>query len=245
MVKAMLAILLMNCINLAYSQENIVFNRLRKLTPNEIFVAEARRIENNERYYRFTINIKSETCIEKVLEFKNTEDIYMFQDKKRFLAYLDTTGWNKSSNDFILSDYGNDPLFYIDGREGTIEYVGSSFGGFFILEESMVLINRIPMSNSQITTDLYVYSILEKKILSTLDVNKYIRSKVQIDNRDHFYVSFIGYRDYTVPVNNGYIKIGLDHYGENGPKSFFAYLNVKDVYNLTIEDMQISVVSTN
>ena len=236
MVKVMMVVLLINCINLAYSQENIVFNRLRKLMPNEIFIAEERRIESDGIYYRFTINIKSETGIEKVLEFKNTEAIYMFQDKKRFLAYLDTRGWNKSSNDFILSDYGNDPLFYINGIEATIEYIGSSRGGFFVLEEPMVFIGRIPMKNNQITTDLYVCSILEKKVISTLDINKYIRSKVKIEGRDYFDVSFIGYRDYSVPVNNGYIKIGLDHYGEDGPKSFFAYLNVKNVYNLTIED---------
>jgi len=170
-------------------------------------------------------NIKNETHTEKALEFHDTISIYMFNDKKRFIAYLNISDWNNPR-----------PLYYIDGRNATIEYIGTSFGGHFILEESMVIIDRIPVSNVQVCSNLRVYSILEKKIISTLDANIFLRSKVKIESQDYFDISFVEYKDYRVPIYNGYIKIYFDHYGENGHKSFFAYLNINDIYNLKIEE---------
>lgn len=83
---------------------------------------------------------------------------------------------------------------------------------------------------------MFVYSIIEKKIISTLDVNSYVRSKVKIGGQDYFEFDPVGYRDSRVPVNNGYMEIYINHYGEDGRKSFYAYLNVKDVRNLKMED---------
>jgi len=209
-----------------YAQEHIVFNKLRKLQPNEVFIYEDQgHVETEKRsMYQFTVYIKNQTHIEKVMEFQDTISIYMFKDKKRFLAYLNIDDYNYPS-----------PLYYIDGENATIEYIGSSYGGHLILEEQMVFINRIPENNDQICPNLEVYSILEKKRLSTLDTNTFLRSNIEIDSDDGFYIGFVGYLDYSVPVYNGYIKIFFDHYGEDGPKSFFAYLNVKNVYNLKIE----------
>jgi len=211
----------LGCIN---AQENIVFNKLRKLKSNEIFIVEDRTYIETEKYYRFTINIKNGTRLEKVLEFRDTISIYMFNNKKRFIVYLNITDWNNPR-----------PLYYIDGENATIEYIGSSFGGYFILEEPMVFIDRIYFDD-QVCPNLNVHSILEKKIISTLDTNIFLRSKVKIESQDNFYINFIGYQDYSVPVYNGYIKIYFNHYNEDGPKSFYAYLNIKDIYNLKISE---------
>lgn len=218
-----------------YAQDNIVFNKLRKLLPHETFTVDERIIVENETCYRFKINIKTEIGVENVLVFKETNSVYMFQDGKRLLVYCDTTSWNKTTTTFISSGWG-DPLYYIDGNTGVIEYIGSSFGGFFILEEPMVFINRIPTTTNQVSTNLYVYGILEKRIISILDTTKYVQDKVKIEGQDYFDIGFVGGRNYSVPVHDGRIKIYFDHYGEDGPKSFFAYLNVMDINNLKIED---------
>jgi hypothetical protein len=227
--KILLLFLVVNSFGCIYAQENIVFNKLRKLQPNEIFIVEDRLDLENERYFRFTINILNETHTEKVLEFRDTISIYMFNDKKRFLAYLNIADWNNPR-----------PLYYIDGRNATIEYIGSSFGGHFIIEESMVFINIFYENNetwyNELSPNLYVYSILEKKIISTFDTNKFIQNKVNIEDQDNFDIEFVGYLDYRVPVCNGYIKIYFNHFGQNDSKSFFAYLYIKDVYNLKIEE---------
>jgi hypothetical protein len=233
-MKKLIFILLLN-FNCLYAQENIILHDFRKINSDEMFIyTTAENILKGERHFRLTVFIKKENKLEKYLEFIGAISLYMFQDNKRFIVYMDTTNWSQADKNEIDDNYG-DPLYYIDGDKGTIDYIGTTVGAFFILEEPLVYVSVF--YRNDVSNDIYVYDIIEKEVICYLETRTYIESRVIIDRNDFFYVGFVDIRDNKVTINNNYIRIKFEQ-GDmgGGKKSFFAYLNLSDLRNLKIEE---------
>jgi hypothetical protein len=221
-------LLLINSFFVYAQNENfIVYTDFEKLNEHEFFSSGERIINQDGENYRYIVEVESEGIIKKAFEFKNAYNLIMFDDKRRFLLYL-------NPNTYACD--GGSPLYYIDGNTGTIESLGLFTHGFFVVEDKMVIINRISKDrNYFLTEDLFVYSITDKKVISTYNVNEYLSAIVYREDRDYYLLGFPDYKEGRNIIRNGRIRVYFDHYGEDGPKSFYAYLNINDVYNIFME----------
>lgn len=226
MRKSILYLFLLNCGCLfPQCQDFIVYNNFSKLNQDEYFYSSERMIKEEGDNYRFIVYKNNTT--EKIFEFKNSYSLILFNDRKKFLLFLNPNTYT--------SDEGA-PLYFIDGDNGTIEYLGLFHNGFFVLEDDLVIVGSIlKRSAFSPTDDLFVYSIKDREIIGIYDANNYLNTTINCEDQDGFFLSFPDYRDGKNVVLNGHIRVYFDHWGQDGPKSFYTYLNVQDVHNIFLE----------
>jgi hypothetical protein len=112
--------------------DHIVYNGFRALNDNEVFVVEQWDIKGKDNYW-FIISIQDDAKTEKILELKALYSVNLFKNKKSILVRLINVYRPEK-----LNRMGGSPLYYIDGVEGTIEYIGLGTGSVGLIEEKNI-----------------------------------------------------------------------------------------------------------
>ena len=224
-------------INNHIPDEAIVLNNMRKLETGEKFVVvKANEFVDNENDYRTTVLITNGIDTEEYLILKDVYSLYLFENYTRILIYFSTVIWsdNTKMNLPDYREYGY-PLYYINGVDNTSEYITSTFPGFFVLENEMAIINTdySNFNTNIVSPNIYAFSIEEKRVLSFISTDDFVRSKTNVSKPGSFFIAF-GAEYNRAPVINGYNRMYFDHWGEDGPESFYAYLDLNDLNNLRI-----------
>lgn len=216
------------CLNV-FSQDNtkdyIVLNVLRPLKHDEVFQISERMILQDNNDYRYIVNIVNNNQTEKIMELKNIRQLILYDNQRGILLY--------GMKHYDIGEYKGNPLFIIDGVEGKIEYLDNFRPGFFLIEDN-IIINRI-YRQEQLTDDLFVYDITRRETICVYDMNAYLVSKLETMNKDRYEIGFPDYYEGKVKITNGRVKLYFDQWGEDGPDSFYSYLNIQDKRNIYAE----------
>lgn len=205
----------------------VIKNELRPLYDGECLVLSERIIRQDDNY-GFTISIKNDNKTKNVLELKNISTAVLYNDKKKILIQV--------GNNENAVPYRGDPIYLINGLIGSIEFLDYFVPGFFLVESENVIIDRLYRdSHNYLIDDIYVYDIQKKELVFICDVNKYLRTKL-LHEDSHYDLDFPDYINGHNRIIDDHIRVYFNQWGENGPNSFFAFLNIKNKRNVYIDD---------
>jgi hypothetical protein len=202
-------------------------NYLKPLKCDEVFFISERIILQDENDYRYTVSIMNNNKFEKTIEFKKIQKIILFDNKRKFLVY--------GKKNYRDERYQGEPLFIIDGDEGTMKYLDNFWPGFFLIDEQNIIINRFYQEDKKFIDDIFIYNIITKEIIYVYDMNAYLASRLGTDNLEYYELDFPDYSDGKNKVNNGRIRVYFNQWGEDGPQSFYAHLNIQNPNSVYIE----------
>jgi hypothetical protein len=206
---------------------HIIYNELRPLQEHEQFRARMLKVPEGNDVVSIIDSEGNE--IEKVFECRYTQMLYMFEDHKRFLVHFDTSIDYKS--------YEPEPIYYIDGEKGSIEFLGL-FSYISILEELMLIIDKDPCGGTSTEiVRLIIYNITDRTVYTTIKlIDALLENKAPpSEARRSFFVEFLDYSKGRINAYNGYIPIHFRCYIKGLPRSFDACLNINDVKNIRLE----------
>lgn len=186
-----------------------------KLKDSEFYQVESMIVDGEPRH-SLTIYITNDFEKKSLIVFKDARSHYIFSDKKSILIMADSP------------TYGDRALYYIDGSDGRIEYLGNFQMGFAIFEKERLILSRTVRQTQMVSPDILLFDIDSRCVVWFSDMNSYIIDHISLQKKEFYEIDFPGNIEGKIETESGVIKVWFSQYGEDGSASFYRNLRVID-----------------